>query len=109
VTYRLGGGVLRDTFRSGKAETGFTGLRFRLGCAKGPCRLVVRYGSQEGGADLGEARINLKAGQAAGGWYDAVVAARKLAPRRRYFVELRGEGEGTSLFGVRPLGGDALA
>ena len=102
---------VRTTFRVAGRAPVFRGMAVRVSRAGHPGELVVRFGSREGQADLGEARIaedtihplyDL--------WYEARVPEKRLDPGRVYFAEVRAA-LGTAprdayvLYGPRPLGG----
>ena len=99
ISQRLAEPVRGSFYGSGA----FRGLAFRLARRGDAGALVVRYGANPGGADLGTARLN----GMVDGWVAAPVALTPLTPGRLYWFELSGEEASGSyeLFGPRPLGG----
>ena len=89
----------------------FTGLALKVSRVGSPRDLIVRIGSQEGAADIGEARIPV--GQILPSfdlWYAARLKAVRLDSTKLYFFEVglnaTGDADGYYLlYGPRPLGG----
>ncbi|HZT33233.1 MAG TPA: prolyl oligopeptidase family serine peptidase [Bryobacteraceae bacterium] len=104
---------VRGRFRVSSTAPVFAGMALRISRAGNPGDLVLRFGSREGAADLGEARIPARVVQPLYDlWYEARLPERRLDADRWYFVELRAAAGETPadayvLYGPRPLGGTA--
>lgn len=102
---------LRSTFRVLPGAPLFKGISVQLSRSGNPGPLLLRFGTKEGTADLGEARIS-GVHPLYDLWYDAPVAARRLVPGRLYYVEMRAEATPSAedyyqVWGPKPLGGKA--
>jgi dienelactone hydrolase len=99
---------LRDTFTAAGA---FQGLDLRLSRAGNPGDVIVRFGSKEGAADLGTARIRAEdVAPLYDLWYAARVPVSQLAAGREYHIEVRMEPgkdprDHYLVYGPKPLGG----
>jgi dienelactone hydrolase len=106
------GTAIRGRFYVSAAAPVLTGMAFKLARTGNPGNLIVRFGSREGAADLGEAvvvannvypQLDL--------WYEAAVTKPvRLDPAMLYHFELTAEsGHGPQdsyvVFGPQPLGG----
>ncbi len=103
--------VIRGKFYVSANSATFTGMAFKLARAGNPGSLIVRFGSKEGAADLGQAEVLSKDVYPQYDlWYE--VALRKpvrLDPGRLYYFELRAESgrapdDAYIVYGPPPLG-----
>jgi dienelactone hydrolase len=104
--------TIRGKFYVATGSTVFTGMAFKLARTGNPGNLIVRFGSREGLADLGEARVLSKDVYPQYDlWYEAALRKPvRLDPKKLYFLELRAESGRTPeddyvVFGPQPLGG----
>jgi hypothetical protein len=103
---------IRGKFYVAAGAPVFTGMAFKLARTGNPGNLMVRFGSREGAADLGEAEVLAKNVNAQFDlWYEAALKKpMRLDPTKLYFFELRTESGRTPddcyvVFGPQPLGG----
>jgi cephalosporin-C deacetylase-like acetyl esterase len=104
--------VIRGKFYVSAGSPVFTGMAFKLARAGNPGNLIVRFGSREGSADLGEAEVLSKDVYPQYDlWYEAELRKPvRLDPMKLYFFELRAESghapdDGYVVYGPQPLGG----
>jgi dienelactone hydrolase len=104
--------VIRGRFYVADISSVFIGLACKIARNGNPGDLVVRFGSREGSADIGEARILAReVAPQADLWYEAKLESPvRLDPQRLYFFELTVEpGQDAkasyTVFGPKPLGG----
>ena len=104
--------VIRGKFYVSTQSPEFRGMAFKLARLGNPGDLVVRFGSQEGAADLGEAVVlaqNVYPQYDL--WYEAKLKKPvRLDPGKLYYFELRASSghapnDGFTVFGPQPLGG----
>jgi hypothetical protein len=99
---------LRDTIT---VAGQFHGVDLRLSRVGNPGDVIVRYGSTEGGEDLGRARIRATdVTPLYDLWHAARLPATKLVAGRRYHIEITAERGHSSadhylVYGPKPLGG----
>ncbi len=115
VTQLLGSSpsdVIRGTFYVGAGSSVFTGIAFQLARVGNPGNVIIRFGSKEGAADLGEAEVPAQNVYPQYDlWYDAALKKPgRLDPERLYYFELRTESglapaDAFTVFGPRPLAG----
>ncbi len=80
---------IRGTFHVTATRPLFQGFRIRASRTGQPGDLVIRYGTREGAADLGEARVAAERVYALYDlWVEAPVAPRPLTPGRQYHFEV---------------------
>lgn len=107
--------VVRGRFHVSSAHPELSGLTLRISRTGNPGDLIVRFGTREGGNDIGEARAaaseilplyDLR--------YEARIPAGRLDPRKLYHFEVtaasgsRFEGDNYVVYGPKPLGGRAF-
>ena len=104
--------TIRGKFYVSAGSPVFTGMAFKLARTGNPGNLIVRFGSQEGSADLGEAEVLSKDVYPEYDlWYEARLRKPvRLDPNKLYFFELRAESghaqdDDYVVFGPQPLGG----
>jgi cephalosporin-C deacetylase-like acetyl esterase len=104
--------TIRGKFYVSAGSPVFTGMAFKLARTGNPGNLIVRFGSQEGSADLGEAEVLSKDVYPQYDlWYEAGLRKPvRLDPKKLYFFELRAgagraPGDDYLVFGPQPLGG----
>jgi hypothetical protein len=104
--------VIRGKFYVSAGSSLFTGMAFKLARTGNPGNLIVRFGSKEGAADLGEAEVlSSNVYPQYDLWYEATLKQPvRLDPRKLYFFELqaksgRAPDDGYVVFGPEPLGG----
>jgi dienelactone hydrolase len=104
--------VIHGRFYVSTESPVFTGMAFKLARRGNPGNLLVRFGSQEGAADLGEAAVISKDVYPQYDlWYEAALKKPvRLDPSKLYYFELRAESgrapdDGFTVFGPQPLGG----
>lgn len=104
--------TIRGKFYVSAESPVFTGMAFKLARTGNPGNLIVRFGSQEGLADLGEAAVLSKDVYPQYDlWYEAALRKPvRLDPKKLYFFELRAESghapdDDYVVFGPQPLGG----
>jgi hypothetical protein len=103
---------IRGQFYVSAGAPVFTGMTFKLARQGNPGNVVVRFGSRQGAADLGEAEVLAKHVYPQYDlWYEAGLKKPvRLDPRKLYFFELRAESghapnDDYIVFGPQPLGG----
>ena len=80
---------IRGAFHVTAGQPRFQGIRIRVSRTGQPGPLVIRYGTREGAADLGEARIPAERVYPLYDlWVEAPVAPRPLTPGRQYHFEV---------------------
>jgi dienelactone hydrolase len=105
------GSVIRGEFYVSSGSEVFTGMRFKLARRGDPGDAVVRFGSTEGAADLGETKMAAKVYSEYDLWYEArLLKPLRLDPARTYYFELRAVSgqaprDGYTVFGPAPLDG----
>jgi len=106
------GTVIRGKFYVTAGSPVFTGMAFKLARHGSPGDVVVRFGSKEGAADLGEAEVATQDVYPQYDlWYEAALKKPvRLDPAKLYFFELQvkaggGPNDGYTVFGPQPLGG----
>jgi hypothetical protein len=104
--------TIRGRFYVSAGSPVFTGMAFKLARAGNPGNLIVRFGSKEGSADLGEAEVPSKDVYPEYDlWYEAGLKKPvRLDPRKLYFFELRAASghapdDDYVIYGPQPLGG----
>ena len=104
--------VIRGRFYVRAESRVFTGMAFKLARVGSPGNLVVRFGSKEGAADLGQAEVPAQNVYPQYDlWYEATLKKPvRLDPGKLYYFELRAESghapdDDLRVFGPRPLGG----
>ena len=105
--------TMRGRFYVSNGKTVLTGVAFKLASNGNPGDLLVRFGSSEGSDDLGEARISGKdVYPQVDLWYEAALSKPiRLDPKKLYFFEItvasgQVPGDGYTVFGPKPLGGE---
>ena len=105
--------IIRGRFYVTAGTPIFTGMAFKLARTGNPGNMVVRFGSKEGGSDLGEAEILSQSVDPQNQqWQEAKLKSPvRLDPQRLYYFELRATSghapaDDYVVFGPRPLGGD---
>ena len=105
--------TIRGRFYVSDVKTVLTGMAFKLASNGNPGDLLVRFGSSEGSDDLGEARILRKeVYPQLDLWYEAALSKPvRLDPGKLYFFEIaaaagQAPGDGYTIFGPKPLGGE---
>ena len=103
---------LRGQFYVAAATPVFTGMAFKLARQGNPGKLIVRFGSRQGAADLGEAEVrSADVYPQYDLWYEAALKKLvRLDAQKLYFFELRAESGHAPedcyvVFGPQPLGG----
>jgi dienelactone hydrolase len=104
---------IRGRFYVSDVKTVLTGMAFKLASNGNPGDFVVRLGSSEGSDDLGIARIFSKDVYPHYDlWYEATLKKPvRLDPKKLYFYEITAAtgqvpGDGYTVFGPKPLGGE---
>ncbi len=104
--------TIRGKFYVSAGSPVFTGMAFKLARTGNPGNLIVRFGSQEGSADLGEAEVlSNNVYPQYDLWYEAGLRKPvRLDPEKHYFFELRAASgrapdDDYVVFGPQPLGG----
>ena len=104
--------TIRGRFYVSDGSPVFTGMAFKLARAGNPGNLIVRFGSKEGSADLGDAEVPSKDVYPEYDlWYQAGLKKTvRLDPRKLYFFELRAASghapdDDYVIYGPQPLGG----
>jgi dienelactone hydrolase len=104
--------TIRGKFYVSAEAPVFTGMAFKLARAGNPGNLIVRFGSREGSADLGEAEVHSNDVYPQYDlWYEAALRKPvRLDPKKLYFFELRAESghapdDDYVVFGPQPPGG----
>ena len=104
--------VIRGKFYVSTESPVFRGMAFKLARIGNPGNLVVRFGSQEGAADLGEATVLAQDVYPQYDlWYEADLKKPvRLDPGGHYYFELYASSghapdDGFTVFGPQPLGG----
>ncbi len=105
--------TMRGRFYVSDGKTVLTGVAFKFASNGNPGDLLVRFGSSEGSDDLGEARISGKdVYPQVDLWYEAALSKPiRLDPKKLYFFEItvasgQVPGDGYTVFGPKPLGGE---
>jgi len=105
--------IIRGQFYVTAGTPTFTGMAFKLARTGNPGNLVVRFGSQEGAADLGEAEVPSQAVDPQNPlWHEATLKSPiRLDPQKLYSFELLAKSghapvDDYVVFGPRPLGGE---
>jgi dienelactone hydrolase len=106
------GAAIHGRFYVSAAAPVFTGMAFKLARNGNPGNLIIRFGSREGAADLGEAAVVAKNvyAQLDLSYEAAPSKPVRLDPAKLYFFELRAESghapqDAYMVFGPQPLGG----
>jgi len=104
--------VIRGKFYVSAGSPVFTGMAFRIARVGNPGNLVIRFGSQAGAADLGEAEVLAQDVYPQYDlWYEATLKNPvRLDAQKLYYFELganpgRAPDDGYLIFGPQPLGG----
>jgi dienelactone hydrolase len=114
LTHRLdsgAGAVVKGRFYVSSLSPVFTGLAIRLSRVGQPGDVIVRFGSKDGAADLGEARIPAQSiNPLFDLWFKAETKPVRLDPTKLYFFEVRvTSGRGPRdcywIYGPKPYGG----
>lgn len=118
VTHKLDSGeasIVRGSFHVSSNTPVFSGMSFRLSKVGVPGDLLVRFGSTEGGADIGAARINSRlVSGSEGAWTGARITPARLDPGKQYYFEISVEwgwidqGAYYVAAGPAPLGGQRI-
>ena len=108
-------GIIRGSFHVSASDAVFSGLAFRLARTGMPGDLLIKYGSEDGGADLGTARVNVTAVPIEkSALVPASITPTRLKPGKRYFYEISaewgwiGQGDYYAAYGPAPLGGEPI-
>jgi hypothetical protein len=90
-------------------------MSFRLSRVGDPGDLLVRFGSTEGGTEIGEVRVNSRlVSEADGIWTNAGITPVRLDPGKEYYFEISAEwgwieqGNYFVASGPSPLGGQRI-
>jgi hypothetical protein len=104
--------MIRGKFYVAAESPVFTGMAFKLARIGNAGNMIVRFGSKEGAADLGEAEVLSKHVYPQYDlWYEAALKKPvRLDPGKLYYFELRAvsgraPNDGYMVFGPQPLGG----
>ncbi len=104
--------LVRGRFRVGTASPVFAGMAIKASRAGYPGDLIMRFGSQEGGADIGEARVPANTIDPSFDlWWEGHVKPIRLEAGKEYYFELSAaagsipEGNYYVIYGPKPLGG----
>jgi dienelactone hydrolase len=118
VTHRLDAGqasIVRGSFHVSSTSPVFSGMSFRLSRVGAPGDLLVRFGSTEGGAEIGEVRVNSRlVSESEGVWTNARFTPVRLDPAKEYYFEISVEwgwieqGNYFVASGPAPLGGQRI-
>lgn len=105
--------IIRGKFYVTAGTPVLTGMTFRLARTGNPGNMVIRFGSKEGAADLGDAEIPSQAVDPQNQqWHDATLKSPvRLDPQKLYFFELQARSghapvDDYVVFGPRPLGAE---
>jgi dienelactone hydrolase len=105
--------TIRGRFYVSDVKTVLTGMAFKLARKGNPRDIVVRFGSSAGSEDVGEAMISGKdVYPQVDLWYEGALSKPvRLDPKKLYFFEItvkegQVSGDGYTVFGPKPLGGE---
>jgi cephalosporin-C deacetylase-like acetyl esterase len=118
VTHRLDAGqanIVKGSFHVSSSFPVFSGMSFRLSRVGVPGDVLVRFGTTEGGAEIGEARVNARlVSESEVSWTSARITPVLLDPGKEYYFQISVEWgwieQGTYYVasGPAPLGGQRI-
>ena len=118
VTHRLDTGqasIVKGSFHVSSSVPVFSGMSFRLSRVGAPGDVLVRFGTTEGGGEIGEARVNSRlVSESEGNWTSASITPVRLDPGKEYYFQISVEwgwiedGNYYVASGPAPLGGQRI-